>query len=272
MNKCFQINQREELIYLTIPSFEDSGLVKHCFTTRRGGVSRGIYDSLNTSLMKNDPRENVIENLDRVCTAIGVDYRKLVSSQQVHGDTVRVVMAEDFGKGITKESDILEVDALITDVPGVPMITFYADCVPVFILDPKRKAVGLAHSGWKGTTLKIAGKTLQKMEEAYGTRPEDCLVGIGPSMGGECFEIKEDAAMLFKSSFEDWESFMVKKDAEHYLADLWLANKQLLAKMGVKPENITVSGFCTCCNEDLFFSHRRDKGSTGSLSAIMELI
>jgi YfiH family protein len=194
-----------------------------------------------------------------------------VFSQQTHGDTIRVVTEADIGKGITAESDIENVDALITNVPGVPMITFYADCVPVFILDPVKKAVGLAHSGWKGTTLKIAVKTIQKMSEVYGTNPKDCLVGIGPSIEMKCFQIKEDAAKLFKQNFHNWESFMKKKDEEHYTADLWLAIELMLMEIGVQKQNITISGLCTCCNDDLFFSHRRDKGSTGSLSAIIEI-
>ena len=246
-------------------------LVKHCFTTRQGGVSQGIYNNLNTSLTKSDLRENVLGNLERVCSAIEVDYKKLVFSHQVHGDTIRVVTEEDIGKGITIQSDIKSVDALITNVAGVPMITFYADCVPVFILDPVNKAVGLAHSGWKGTTFKIAVKTIQKMSEVYGTNPKDCLVGIGPSIEMKCFKIKEDAAALFKQSFNNWEVFMNKIDEEHYTADLWLAIKQMLMSIGVQEENITTSGLCTYCNEDLFFSHRRDKGSTGSLSSIIEL-
>lgn len=256
---------------MTIPSFEDAGLVKHCFTTRRGGVSEGIYDNLNTSLIKEDKRENVLENLDRVCTAIGIDYKKLVFSDQVHSDEIRMVTKQDLGKGVTQASDIKMVDALITNEPGVPMITFYADCVPVFILDPVNKAVGLAHSGWKSTTMKIAVKTIQKMGEEYGTRPEDCLIGIGPSIEMKCFEIKEDTAAIFKQSFHYWERFMRKQDEEHYIADLWLAVKLMLMEIGVQEQNITISGLCTCCNEDLFFSHRRDKGRTGSLSAIIEL-
>jgi polyphenol oxidase len=271
INNKFEIHNKNSLKYLTIPAFDSTGMVKHCFTTRQGGVSQGIYNNLNTSLIKNDKRENVLENLERVCSAIEVDCNKLVFSQQVHGDTIRVVTEADIGKGITIKSDIEEVDALITNVPGVPMITFYADCVPVFILDPVKKAVGLAHSGWKGTTLKIAVKTIQKMSEVYGTNPKDCLVGIGPSIEMKCFEIKEDAAALFKQSFYNWEEFMKKKDEEHYSADLWLAIKLMLRSIGVQEKNITTSGLCTCCNEELFFSHRRDKGATGSLSSIIEI-
>lgn len=271
INKEFYINRNRDLAFLTIPALEETGLVKHCFTTRQGGVSEGIYNNLNTSLRKDDKRENVLENLKRVCGAVGIDYTKLVFSDQVHGDVIRKVTEEDMGKGINKESDIIGVDALVTNVPGIPMITFYADCVPVFILDPVHQAVGLAHSGWKGTTLKIAAKTIGRMGEEYGTKPGDCLVGIGPSIEKECFEIKEDAAKLFKDSFPNWTLFMEKKDTEHYVVDLWHAVRITLAEIGVPEENISLSGLCTVCNEELFFSHRRDKGRTGSLSAIIEL-
>jgi len=271
INTSFKINRDKDLVYLTIPAFEETGLVKHCFTTRQGGVSQGIYNNLNTSLIKEDLRENVLENLKRVCSAVGIDFQKLVFSDQVHGDEIRIVTEKDLGKGITQDSDIKMVDALITNVPGVPMITFYADCVPVFILDPVNKAIGLAHSGWKGTTLKIAVRTIEKMQQAYGTKPQDCLVGIGPSIEMKCFEIKEDAAVLFQQGFDYWEKFLIKKDEEHYTADLWLAVKLMLMEAGVQEQNITTSGLCTYCNEELFFSHRRDKGRTGSLSAIMEL-
>lgn len=271
INKGFEIHKSNNLVYLTVPAFDATGLVKHCFTTRQGGVSKGIYDNLNTSFIKSDLRENVMENLNRVCSAIDIDYTKLVLSNQVHGDIIKVVTEADVGKGISKESDIKGVDALITNVPGVPLLTYYADCVPVFILDPVNKAIGLVHSGWRSTALRIAVKTIEKMQECYGTKPEDCLVGIGPSIEMKCFEIKEDAVALFRQSFDNWEMFINKKDEEHYRADLWLAVKLMLMGAGVQEKNITISGLCTCCNEDLFFSHRRDKGSTGSLSAIMEL-
>lgn len=265
------MNQLDQLIYLTIPSFEETDLVKHCFTTRQGGVSQGVYCNLNTSLAKNDTRENVLENLRRVCSAIDVDYKKLVLSNQVHGDVIKVVTGEDSGKGISKTSDIIGVDAMITNVSGVPMITYYADCVPVFILDPVQKAVGLVHSGWKSTVLKIAAKTMNKMTEVYGSKPKDCLIGIGPSIEPKCFFVREDAATLFKENFHNWGVFIKKVSLEQYTVDLWLAIKLMLVETGVLEQNITYSDLCTVCNEELFFSHRRDKGNTGSLSAIIEL-
>lgn len=266
----FKINQKGELVYLTIPSFEETGLVKHCFTTRQGGVSQGIYKTLNTSIKKEDLKQNVFKNLEIICSAIDIDYRRLVSSDQTHEDNIRIVTESDLGKGITRESDIRNVDALITNIPGIPLITFYADCVPLFFLDVAHRVVALAHSGWKSTVLKIGPKTLSVMMQQFSTKAEHCLVGIGPSIEGKCFEVREDTVNRFKESFPDWRSF-TKPEEDRYRIDLWEANRLMLLEAGIKEENITVSGFCTKCREDLFFSHRRDKGKTGSLSAIIEL-
>lgn len=264
-------NKARELIYFTIPSFDETGLVKHCFTSRQGGFSQGIYDNLNTSLTKEDDKESVLVNLDTVCSAIGIDYTKLVASAQTHKDVVRVVDMGDLGKGIIRETDICDTDALITNIPGLPLITYYADCVPIYILDKNKKAVGLVHSGWRSTVLKIAVKTLEAMKENYGTVPGDCLIGIGPSIEQDCFEIGEDATALFAEAFDNWKEFITYKGEGKYNADLWKAVSLMLMEFGVPKENITLSGLCTKCNEDLFFSHRRDRGRTGSLSAIIEL-
>lgn len=259
------------LAYLRIPAFEDSGMVKHCFTTRIGGVSQGIYNSLNTSDDKEDPVENVHRNLELVCGAIGVDYRNLVFAVQTHEDNIRIVKKVDLGKGISVLNDINNTDGLMTNIPGIPLITFYADCVPLFFLDRKNKAIAVVHSGWKGTVLKIGAKTIRQMTETYGTKPEDCLVGIGPSIGPECFEVGSEVAQEFKDSFDNWNEFIKPFGIDKFKIDLWKANKLMLMDMGVPENNITISGFCTKCNEDLFFSYRRDKGRTGSMSAIMEV-
>lgn len=259
------------LAYLRIPAFEDSGMVKHCFTTRIGGVSQGIYNSLNTSDDKEDPVENVHRNLELVCGAIDVDYRNLVFAVQTHEDNIRIVKESDSGKGISVPNDINNTDGLMTNIPGIPLITFYADCVPLFFLDRKNKAIAVVHSGWKGTVLKIGAKTIRQMTETYGTKPEDCLVGIGPSIGPECFEVGPEVAQEFKDSFDNWNEFIKPFGIDKFKIDLWKANKLMLMDMGIPEKNITISGFCTKCNEDLFFSYRRDKGKTGSMSAIMEL-
>jgi YfiH family protein len=267
----FNVEKKDKVVYLTIPAFEETGMVKHCFTTRVGGVSKGIYDSLNTSDDKEDPIENVHRNLELVCNAIGIDYTRLVFSDQIHEDNIRVVTEEDIGKGLRVSSDIVNIDGLMTNVRGIPLITFYADCVPLFFLDKKNKAIAAVHSGWKGTVLKIGAKTINQMNKYYGTKPEDCLVGIGPSIGPDCFEVGPEVAQEFKDNFDNWNEFIEPFGAGKFKIDLWKVNKLMLTELGVPDENITVSGFCTMCNEDLFFSYRRDKGRTGSMSAIMEL-
>ncbi|HWR62374.1 MAG TPA: peptidoglycan editing factor PgeF [Clostridia bacterium] len=271
MNKAFKTVNKAGVVYLTIPAFEETGMVKHCFTTRLGGVSKGIYESLNTSVIKEDPIENVRRNLELVCGANGIDYTRLVFSDQVHGDNIKAVTEADLGKGLTAPSDIVDVDGLMTNVPGVPLITFYADCVPLFFLDTKNKAVAVSHSGWKGTVLRIGVKTVKQMGEAYGTKPGDCLVGIGPSIGPECFEVGPEVAEEFRNAFDNWEEFTEPFGAGKFKIDLWKANKLMLMKLGIPEGNISVSGLCTKCNEDMFFSYRRDNGRTGSLSAIIEL-
>jgi len=262
---------KDGLAYLTIPAFEETGMVKHCFTTRNGGVSRGIYNSLNTSDDKEDPIENVHRNLELVCGAIGIDYRNLVFSDQTHEDNIRVVSIADLGKGISVPNDIKYTDGLMTNIPGIPLITFYADCVPLFFLDKENKAIAVVHSGWKGTVLKIGVKTIRHMTEVYGTKPVDCLVGIGPSIGPECFEVGQEVADQFAESFGTRSHIIKPMENGKYTVDLWEANKMMLMEMGVPENNITISGLCTKCREDLFFSYRRDKGRTGSMSAIMEL-
>lgn len=271
INTAFEIVRKDKLVYLSIQAFEETGLVKHCFTTRVGGVSKGIYNSLNTSLDKDDMEDNVRRNLNIICSAIGIDYNRLVLTDQTHEDTIRVVTEADIGKGITVPSDITNTDGLMTNVSGIPLITFYADCVPLFFLDKRNRAIAVTHSGWKGTVLKIGAKTIKQMAAVYGTKPEDCLVGIGPSIEMKCFEVGQEVAEQFSESFKNCPQIIEPLGKGKYVVDLWEANKFMLMELGIPENNITVSGFCTKCNEELFFSYRRDKGRTGSLSAIMEL-
>ena len=266
----FKLNKAGSLVYLTIPAFDRTGLVKHCFTTRQGGISSGLYFSLNTSPFKSDCLFNVHKNLEIVCSSIGIDYEKLVMSKQVHGDIIKVVNNKLDGKQLF--NNIKGFDAMITNKSGIPLITFYADCVPIYILDPVNRAIGLVHSGWRSTVLHIGAKTLKKMGDLYGTKPEECLAAIGPSIEKDCFEVGEDTAEAFRQSFKDYSSILFQRGNGKYNIDLWACNKEMLIDEGVKPQNITVSELCTKCNKELFFSHRRDNGKTGSLSAIMELI
>jgi len=179
----FRLRINNGVWYYTIASFDDTGLVKNGFSTRKGGVSTGQYSTLNLGIKKSDSKKAIMENFFRFCRAVGIDPDNMVFSDQVHGDQVAVVDNNDRGKGIFRESDIFEKDGLITCQPGVALVTFYADCVPLFFLDPVYPAIALSHAGWRGTVEKIGAKTLKLMEETFGTRPEQCLVGIGPSIG-----------------------------------------------------------------------------------------
>ena len=264
-------NEDEALIYYTIESFEKTGLVKHGFSTRIGGVSGGDLYSLNLGVKKQDTRENVLDNYKIFTKSLGIDIEDLVLSHQVHKDNIREVNEEDRGKGLIRETDIEDTDGFITNKRGVALVTFYADCVPIFLLDPVKKAIGLTHAGWKGTVSRIGQKTLEKMIKAYGTDPKDVLIGIGPSIGECCFEVGGEVIEEVKKCFDKAEDYFYKKDNGKFMLDLWAINKDQFLDMGVSVENITVSNICTKCNNDIFFSHRGDNGKTGSLAAIMEL-
>lgn len=258
-----------ELRYLTVPSFDKTGVVRHLFTTRLGGVSSGKVTSLNLGLARRDSRENILRNYEIACGAVGIDYRNLVLSSQTHGDVVRVVTRDDIGKGIVRESDIHGVDALVTKERGVPLCTFYADCVPIFLLDPIARVIGLAHSGWRGTIKEIGPRTVAAMER-LGARAERILAGIGPSIGPCHFEVDEDVASEFRGIGDEF-----VKSAEvkgKFLVDLWRIVEGQLMSCGVRRGNITVARRCTYCENNAFYSHRADLGKTGSLAAIMEMV
>ena len=172
--------------YLAFPALLESGMVRHGFSTRMGGVSEGPYATMNFSFTRGDDPEAVRENYRRMAEALRVDMEKMVLTWQTHTTNVRVVSEEDLGKGIIKERDYRDVDGLVTDMPDVTLVTFFADCVPLYFLDKKNRAIGLSHSGWRGTVKRMGEKTLETMAEAFGTRPEDVTACIGPSICMDC--------------------------------------------------------------------------------------
>lgn len=257
--------------YFTIPKFDETGLVHHCFSTRQGGYSHGECSTLNLGLKRNDDKNNVTRNFQKICECIDVDFKHLVLSDQIHQNKVYPVTEKDQGKGIYQLSDIIGVDSLITDTHGIPLATFYADCVPIFFLDPIHRAIGTAHAGWRGIIQDIAKETLMQMNIEFGTRPNECLVGIGPSIGVCCFEVGSDVADVFTQTFTQKGIVLQANDGKHSI-DLWKACIMQLLNAGIIAKNITVSNLCTKCNSELFFSHRREHGHTGSLAAIIQLI
>ena len=271
----------EKTPFLEYPLLRDTGIVRHGFSTRLGGVSEGCWASLNLSFDRGDSPEAVMENFRRIGSELGVRCEDMVLSQQTHTTNVRVVTGEDRGKGITRERDYKDVDGLITDEPGIALATFYADCVPLLFVDPVRRAVGLSHSGWRGTAQGMGARTAEAMEKAFGSRPEDLLVGIGPSICRDCYEVSEDVAEAFRTLFagEEFrklspgpEQVLFEKGGGKYQLDLWKANEAVLLAAGIRPEHISMTDVCTCCNPDLLFSHRASGGRRGNLGMFVMLL
>lgn len=261
------------MLFYTFPSFNQTRRVTHGFTTRLGGVSKGAYKSLNLGLNVGDMLEDVLANRRLVAEAMGFKAEDIVAAQQVHGEHIQIVQEGDRGCGAQRFDDALaETDALITAVPGLPLLTNYADCVPVFLLDPVNGVVALAHGGWKSTVALIARKTVLRMQDVYGTRPEHCLAGIGPSIGSCCFEVDDGVASQFRESFAPyWPDLAKAKGEGKWNLDLWEANRRQLLDIGLPAANITVAGLCTNCQSQTFFSYRADQGKTGRMAAIIML-
>lgn len=262
--------KKGKLEYFVFDLFEKTGFIKHCFSTRNGGVSVGCYDSLNLSF-RQDKRENVIKNYEILCDAIKCDSKNTVFSDQIHEDKIYFADKSDCGKGLYKESDIKGYDALVTDVKDVLLVTFYADCVPIFIADIRNKVVALSHSGWKGTVKEISKKTIEAMIEKYGTDKNDIIAGIGPSIGVCCFEVDYPVVEEFKNKLPFSEKYIFKGKENKFFIDLQKINKQILINVGVAEKNIEVADICTKCNPNIFYSHRNMGSERGSLAALMQI-
>ncbi len=260
-----------EVPYLSFPLLEESGIVAHGFSTRLGGVSEGRFATMNFTFFHGDSQEHVMENYRRMGKALGVDETRMVLSYQTHTTNVRKVTEEDAGKGVVRERDYRDVDGLITDVPGITLVTFYADCVPLYFVDPVHRAIGLSHSGWRGTAARMGRATLASMKEAYGTDPGDVLCCIGPSICQDCFEVGGEVAEAFEQEFDEryWPELYYRKDNGKYQLDLWKANEIILREAGVRPEHIQVTNICTRCNPDYLFSHRIMGSERGNLAAFL---
>lgn len=260
------------LPYLSFSSYEALPYIRHMFTTREGGVSKDIYESLNLSFTRGDDETAVLENYRRVAQALGTSIDHIVTSDQTHTTNVRPVGKEDLGKGITRPRDYKDVDGMITDQPGVLLATFYADCVPLYFVDPVHKAIGLSHSGWRGTVGRMGQATVEAMERSFGSQPKDLLCAIGPSICQDCYEVSRDVAEAFIFAFPTHEKEILQAGAlGKYQLDLWKANEIVLTEAGVLKEHIDLAGLCTCCNSSIIFSHRASKGKRGNLGAFLML-
>lgn len=261
-----------EFPYFSYPLLEQTGIVRHCFTTRLGGASKGIYQSLNLSFTRGDDRQAVEENFRRVSEMMGCEYGDFVLSDQTHTTNVRRVGRTDAGKGLIKERDYTDVDGLMTDEPGLVLSTFYADCVPLYFVDVKNRAIALAHSGWRGTVGRMGRAVLSGMHREFGTQPENVICAIGPSICQDCYEISQDVAEEFLREFPGREQeILIEKENGKYQLDLWRTNEIVLREAGIKQEHLSVTDVCTCCNPKLLFSHRASQGKRGNLGAFLSL-
>lgn len=274
-NYVLKEEEKNGVKFLTFPALEKTGIVRQLFSTRAGGVSEGIFSTMNLSFTRGDETEHVLENYRRIADVLGCEAEDFICSDQTHTTNVRVTGREDAGKGVVREKDYTDVDGLITNEPGVVLATFYADCVPLYFVDPVKKAIGLSHSGWRGTVNKMGMKTVQMMEETYGTNPADVVAAIGPSICMSCYEVGSEVAEEFYKAFpkeEEQKEILRAKENGKYLLNLWKANYFIMKEAGIKEENISVTDICTCCNGDELFSHRQSQGKRGNLGAFLGLL
>ena len=269
-SNVMKLNNVNSVPYLTYNSLSEIDFINHAFSTRLGGVSTDEFTSMNLAFNRGDSPENVTENYKRFCKSAGFDYESLTASSQDHHTFVRAVTKENVGVGIYKPKDIESVDALITNEPGVTLVTYYADCTPLFFVDTKQKAIGLAHAGWRGTVGRIGDNVVKKMQRLYGSDPSDIKAAIGPAVSVCCYEVDKPCADNFLALDElDSTKFVFPKGNGKFMIDLLETNRQILVHAGVKNENITVSDVCTNCNSELLWSHRATKGHRGTMSAFM---
>ena len=270
----FRNVERGGVPYLSFKALEDTGMVINGFSTRLGGASKGRFATMNFSYSRKDDPADVLENFTRMADTLGVERDRMVVSYQTHTTNVRRVTREDEGKGVIRERDYRNVDGLITDVPGITLVTFYADCVPLYLVDPVHHAIGLSHSGWRGTVRRMGQVTMDAMKEAFGTRPEDVTACIGPSICRDCFEVGEEVAEAFADAFDPkYRDALYRANAKpgKYQLDLWKANEIIFQEAGVPKEQIHTTNICTMCNSDYLFSHRRVGEERGNLAAILSI-
>lgn len=283
----------DELEYLTFPSLEQTGLVRHMISTRLGGVSQGDYATMNLSFARGDREENVRENYRRISNILGCSPESMTASQQTHTTNIRRVTGDDRGKGVVRPLDYQQVDGLVTDEPGIALVTYYADCVPLMFVDPVNRAIGSAHSGWRGTVGRMGECMVKTMGEAFGTRPEELQAAIGPSICKDCYEVSGDVAENFMELEAETKELRrellqsgryrkgICKDLpkvvepgrspDKFQLDLWLANYLILRQAGLPLHSIAVTDICTCHNSEYLFSHRASQGRRGNLAAFLML-
>ncbi len=262
MNRGFTEHRNGDIVYLTSPILSDLG-VRHCFTTRLGGVSKAHLSGLNLGLGRGDSREALAENFRRVFQALGFTGEAISMTGQVHGTKIAVLNEPCYRSEAC--------DGLSTNRRHIPLMSSSADCVPILLYDPVKVACATVHSGWRGTVKRIGAEAVKCMVETYGSKPEDIYCAIGPSIGPCCFQVRDDVVGIFSESFDVKTLFMPDGDGEHYHGNLWEAVHQTLLCAGIRDDHIDYAGECTCCRPQRYFSCRGQHGAFGVQGALIEL-
>ena len=257
----------------TLPLFSAMPFLVHGFSTRCGGVSTGIYTSLNLGLKTGDDVGKVRENMRIFAEALGANTQNLVLSDQTHTDHIRVITKGDAGKGYRLPPDYTEIDGLITAEKNLPLLIFHADCVPILFVDRKQRIIGAAHAGWRGTRLQIAVKMVETFRQVFQSDPQDIYAAVGPCIGLCCYEVDEAVHREFVPllGLAHDKPFFVAQAGGKYRLDLAAVNKAVLQAAGVPEGQIVLSDLCTCCHKDLFFSHRGHQGKRGLCASLIQL-
>jgi len=258
------------VIYDTADGLSAVGGARHAFTTRHGGVSAAPFDTLNFFEHSGDTRENILENYRRLGAAAGLDLSRAVGCRQVHGDLVRFIRAEDAGK-ILYDDRPYDADAMLTDVPNVPLVAFSADCCTILLHDPTCRCVGAIHAGWRGTALGVALKTLVAMMSAYGADPMTVRAAIGPAIGACCFETDSDVPDAIRAELSESADRFIEKRGDKYHVDLKQINRLWLLRGGLDPRHIDVHPDCTACRGDRYWSYRKLGANRGGQIAVIAL-
>jgi len=259
--KSFIGNSTSGVVYMTSPNIQTT----HAFTTRFGGVSSGIFASLNLAHRTGDDPENVLENYTLVCRAIKITTNDIVCSNQVHGTHIRAVTHSDRCK-LFKASNH-QADGLLTQAPGVALMIFVADCVPILLHDPVKNVIGAVHAGWRGTVSDIAGAAVRMMVSDFDSSPADIRAAIGPCISKCCYETDADVACALQAALPETAIRCLTSRGDKYMTDLKEANRLLLAGAGLR--DIVISDECTSCSSDKYWSHRKTNGRRGSQAAVI---
>jgi len=259
---CVNKRKRGDVEFFVFNNLENTGIIKHCFSTRKGGISTGYFSSLNLGYGRGDDDANVDENYRRICEAASLTQENIIMAKQRHGTNIYK---------IEEKREIPDnTDGLMTNKSGIVLATYYADCVPLLFCDPVKRVIANSHAGWRGSVQNMAAKTVKEMSVHYGCDPKDILAGIGPCISGANFEVDEDVAVQFEKEFSEC-VFPVNDRPGKFRINLQEACKLSLLRSFVPEENIEITNCCTYSDEELFFSHRRNREERGSLAAFIEL-